>query len=127
MPEMIAAGELAGGFIFGLNLLLTCRFLDMNHNDAFSAMRLDSHRHFLRMKIDGDELTIYPIGLDRVPARNEWKESSPTAVGSKLEPPDRPEFQPRLIEPPIVVRMHRVPPVTSTVDADVVASKDPAG
>jgi hypothetical protein len=50
---------------FGLNLLITCRWFDMNHNDAFSAMRLDSYRHFLRMRFrPNGEIAIFPLGLD---------------------------------------------------------------
>jgi hypothetical protein len=44
----------------------------MHANDAFSAMRLGSYRHFLRLKIKGDELTIYPIGIDKEPRRSVW-------------------------------------------------------
>ena len=40
---------------------------------AFSALRLDSYRHFLRLKIEGDKLTIYPIGIDKSPQRDHWK------------------------------------------------------
>jgi hypothetical protein len=45
------------------------RWWNLNHNDAFSAMRLDSHRNFLRLRIKDDAVTIYPIGLNRVPRR----------------------------------------------------------
>jgi hypothetical protein len=32
-----------------------------NHNDAFSSIRLDSHRNFLRLRIKGDDVSIYPV------------------------------------------------------------------
>jgi hypothetical protein len=66
-------GRWVAGQIFGLSLLITCRHLNMNHNDAFSAMRLDSHRHFLRLRIMGDTVTVFPIKIDKVPDRNQWK------------------------------------------------------
>jgi hypothetical protein len=104
--EMVPSGLLAGGFIFGLNLLITCRWFDMNHNDAFSAMRLDSHRHFLRIRIKDDEVTIFPIGLDQVPKRREWR-SNPDWDGLDPAQPayiaEQP-LRPRLIEDPIIVR-----------------------
>jgi hypothetical protein len=105
---MILVGGLLAGLIFGTNLFLTCKFFDMNHNDAFSAMRLDSFRHFLRLKIVGDQITIFPIGLDRVPTRGEWKDnpqttSDPTA--SYFVPPDN--FKICLIEDPIVISGHQ--------------------
>ncbi|HNP69821.1 MAG TPA: hypothetical protein PKK15_01870, partial [Kouleothrix sp.] len=33
------------------------------------------HRHFLRLRIKGDEATVYPVGLDRSPRRREWREN----------------------------------------------------
>ncbi len=107
--EMIAAGGLVAGTLFGVYLYISSRWLNLNHNDAFSAMRRDSHRHFLRMRIKDDEVTIYPIALDRVPSRDKWrlndkKTGSPAPV--LISDPD---LKPRLIEGPIVVR---VPPRT---------------
>jgi len=101
---MIFGGGLLAGLIFGANLFFTCRFADLSHNDAFSAMRLNSFRHFLRIKIIGDQFMVYPIGIDRIPARNEWIEnpqatSDPTA--SYFGPPEW--FEAKLIEPPIIV------------------------
>jgi len=103
--EMIAVGGVVAGFIFGLFLFLTCRFYGMNSNDAFSAMRLDSHRHFLRLHIEDDTLTVYPIALDRVPERADW-EPNPAAGPTSAAPILRPtsDLRPRLIEPGIVVR-----------------------
>lgn len=49
---------------------------NLNHNDAFSAMRLDSHRNFLRLRIKDDAVMIYPIGLDCVPWRNAWRRNA---------------------------------------------------
>ncbi len=101
--EMIAFGGLAAGALFGLYLYASSRWWNQNHNDAFSAMRLDSHRNFLRMRIRNDEVTIYPIGLDRVPKRHEWRMNttragSPPPVYVPVSP-----LSPRLIESPIVV------------------------
>ena len=100
----IFLGGLVAGTIFGANLFFTCRYANMNHNDAFSAMRLDSYRHFLRIKIVGDQLQIYPLGVDTVPSRHEWIDnpeggSDPSA--SYFLPPKN--FKVRLIEPPIVI------------------------
>jgi hypothetical protein len=99
--EMVPAGGFAAGFIFGANLWITARFCNINHNDAFSAMRRDSHRQFLRLRIQGDTLTIFPIALDRVPQRHEWR-LNPEPGGSVFVPP--PHIRPHLIEPPIVIR-----------------------
>jgi len=104
--EIIPTGLLAGGFIFGLFLLITCRRFNMNHNDAFSAMRLNSYRHFLRLRITDDEVTIFPIGLDQAPKRDEWRINPDWTGQNPAEPAYRPTnpLRPHLIEAPITVR-----------------------
>ena len=63
LVEVGILGGLIGAFLFGLNLLITCRWCTMNDNDAFSALRLDTYRNFLRIRIKGNEVAIYAIGL----------------------------------------------------------------
>jgi hypothetical protein len=102
--EMIFGGGLVAGTLFGLYLYASSRWWNQNHNDAYSAMRLDSHRNFLRMRINKDEVTVYPVGLDKVPKRREWRMNtmrtgSPPPVYVPISP-----LVPRLIEGPVVVR-----------------------
>jgi hypothetical protein len=108
-------GRWAAGHIFGWSLLITCRYLNMNHNDAFSAMKLDSHRHFLRLRIFGDTVTVFPIKIDEVPKRKEWqyvpkqeRQSSPSVFRPASE------MQPQLIEQPIEIRADHAPTTTTT-------------
>src|SRR3954469_21727906 len=101
--EMICIGGVIAGFLFGIYLYVTSRFADMNHNDAFSSMRRDSHRQFLRLRIKDDEVMVYPIALDDVPSRRDWRFNDKDA--SSLSPiyvPTKP-LAPHLIEPPIVI------------------------
>ncbi|MGP9812263.1 metallophosphoesterase [Rhodopseudomonas sp. NSM] len=101
---MSVVGGAVAGFLYGLNLLLTCRYADFNHNDAFSAMRLDCYRNFLRIRLLGDQVTVYPIGLDRVPTRADWIDNPQSAIDPMV-----PYFiaqhglDPHLIESPIVI------------------------
>ncbi|PIK73958.1 hypothetical protein CS379_05225, partial [Methylobacterium frigidaeris] len=86
---------------------------------AFSAMRLDSYRHFLRIKLEGEVLTIYPLGLDRVPTRSEWRQNpngpgGPVPGASMLLPPEGTRMA--LIEDPIVIHAVAVPPVATLVE-----------
>jgi hypothetical protein len=103
-------GRWIAGKIFGWNLLLTCRHLDINHNDAFSALKLDSHRHFLRMRILGDTLTIFPIRLDRVPTRDQWRENPERRTNrfASVFIAD-PAMRPELIEKPFEIRAPYAP------------------
>lgn len=106
---MTLGGGLVAGFIFGLNLFLTCKYADMNHNDAFSAIRLDSYRHFLRLRIIGDQITVFPIGVDSIPRHEQWQPNPDEAPTSPyFLPPDG--FAPKLIEAPIVISGHATAP-----------------
>ena len=109
----VTASGFVGGAIWGLYLLLVSYFLGDHANDAFSAMRLDSYRHFLRLKIDGDQLTVYPVGIDRSPERKDWKKNPEFRANDQ----DTPYFVPkqglgqRFIEDPIVIDASRVAPL----------------
>jgi hypothetical protein len=100
--EVGVPGGIIGGGIFGLNLLVTCRFFKINTNDAFSALRLDTYKNFLRIRIKGNEMTIYPIGLDAVPSRDGWAPNAKGTPGPVLMP--RAPLVPHLIEQPIIIQ-----------------------
>jgi hypothetical protein len=105
-PTKQESQELLGGVIYGLYLWLTARFFDLNQDNAFSAMRLDGRRHFIRMRIVKDSITVYPVKIDEIPHRDRWKMN--TQWGSITNPsvfvPD-PPLEPSLIEEPIVIRV----------------------
>jgi hypothetical protein len=101
---MGVVGGAVAGFIFGINLMLTCRYADINHNDAFSAMRLNSFRNFLRIRILGNQVTAYPIGMNRVPERHEWIDNPESASDPRASYfVSKRKLQPKLLEPAIVV------------------------
>jgi hypothetical protein len=98
--EMGAVGFLVGSTIFGLNMVLTCRWLRMNRNDAFSALRIGRFNNFLRLCIQGDEVQVHTIGLEDVPRRKDWNENPKYKIGYSDEPrwvPTKP-LRPHLIE-----------------------------
>jgi hypothetical protein len=102
--ELVLIGGFAGGAVWGLYLMITCGLFGMHANDAFSAMRLDSYRQFLRMKLTPDSLTIYPIGIDRSPTRDQWEPNPNAGPGKPDEPVYKPKqdaLQPHLIERPV--------------------------
>jgi hypothetical protein len=126
--EIVPLGGLVAGLIFGINLWVTSRFFDLNHNDAFSSMRLDGYRHFLRIRIQGNELRIYPIGLDRVPLRNEWRPAANAgggSAGSRFTPPE--SCKPRLIEDPILIDAAQVAEVAAAVKHPAQQTTSPGG
>lgn len=91
LAEMVPVGFLVGSTLFGLNLLITCRWMRMNRNDAFSALRLGRYNNFLRLRIDGDHVDIFAVGLDDVPGRDDWI-ANPDCPAARNDP-----FQPVFI------------------------------
>jgi hypothetical protein len=97
---MIFGGGIVAGEVWGFYLFATCAFFRRHWNDAFSALRLADYKNFLRMKIEGDVLTIYPIGLRRCPTRLEWRRED-GRENARYVP--RMGLAPELIDGPIVI------------------------
>lgn len=107
-----------GGFIWGIYLTIVSWGWGDQSNDAFSAMRLDSFRHFVRLKIEKDELTIYPIGIDQSPERKDWKFNEFYKSGTQDIPVVVPtkDLEQHLIEAPIVIDVGDVIPLRKIID-----------
>lgn len=60
--------------IMGIYLFVNINYLGLHLNEAFSSLRIQDHKHFLRMHVDEDteDLKVYVIGVDRVPRH--WEE-----------------------------------------------------
>lgn len=106
--EMVVAGGLLGGALMGLYLLLTNRLFRLvgvrgvHANELFSCQHIPHYKHVLRLHVEADGLTIYPIGVPAV------------ETGWSLRPDGRPEDpwfegtgpvvdRAELIEPPVRV------------------------
>jgi hypothetical protein len=80
-------GAIIGPILFGLYLLVASNIFGAHADEAFSALRIQDFKSFLRFRISPDgTLEIFPIGIPRVPRAGE----------------SRAEYL--LIEEPIVVR-----------------------
>jgi hypothetical protein len=99
----VPLGGFVAGTLFGIGMLVNCWKFNMDHNDAFGAMRLGRYRHFLRLKIKDDQLTIYSIGIDNTPSRGQWMVNP--NVDDKRASRIIPKFSmdPKLIDKPIVI------------------------
>lgn len=65
-------GGPVGSFILGLYLFVSIRIFGRHSNEAFSSLRIQDYKQWLRLKIDAaGNLTIFAIALDRVPRR--WR------------------------------------------------------
>lgn len=104
LPVLFLAGWLIGSVVMGVYLLIAVNLFRRHGNEAFSSLRIEDYKQFLRLHIRRDgALVIYPIGLPRVPRR--WRKIRGAGPGEPKFIPDdpHPDTRPRLIEPPIVL------------------------
>ncbi|XXF79099.1 metallophosphoesterase [Myxococcaceae bacterium GXIMD 01537] len=107
MSQLLASGVgifLAGLFVaprvMGLYLLVSLNRFGRHSNEAFSALKIEDWKHFLRLHINREgHLTLYPVGIERVP--RQWKPREGEQTPSLLVPDDARATAPQLIEPPI--------------------------
>ncbi len=102
---MVVLGALVGGSLWGFYWALTGILARMHAEDAFAALRIQNYRNFLRLKLEPDRLTIYPLGVDRIPSRHDWRDA-PTGPAAPAHNPKLVPKKPidiRLIETPIVI------------------------
>jgi Calcineurin-like phosphoesterase len=99
-------GYVLGSLIMGLYLLVSMNVFGRHSNEAFSSLAIPDWKNFLRLHIQQNgDLTIYPIGIRRVPRR--WKARGQGETGPELVPDDPRAPGPELIEPPIVMKKAR--------------------
>ena len=105
---MVLLGAIIGGAIWGLYWVVTGALWRMHSEEAFAALRLKGYKNFLRMKVERDSLTIYPLGVDKLPGVDDWMEpprgqkAAGSTSGAKLVPAK--SIDVRLIEAPIVIQ-----------------------
>jgi hypothetical protein len=108
ISQLLAAGAITfmlggvvGGWILGSYLFVSVQIFGRHSNEAFSSLRIADFKHWIRLKIDrAGRLTIFAIGIDRVPRR--WRTGSRSGVTIDL-PDDLRASKPRLIDQVVVV------------------------
>ncbi len=68
----LAGGYVLGSMLMGLYLTLSVCVFGRHYNEAFSSLQIDGYKNFLRMRLHPGGLTIWAIGLDRVPRDWDW-------------------------------------------------------
>jgi hypothetical protein len=103
---MITLGALFGGSLWGFYWVLTGVFGRMHSEEAFAALRIKNYKSFLRLKFEKDKLTIYPLGIDKMPGPDHWMNAPRGKVNSMPNNPKLIAVKPidvHLIESPIVI------------------------
>jgi Calcineurin-like phosphoesterase len=101
------AGALSGPLLIGIYLWASINIAGRHRNEAFSSLRIEDYKNFLRLHIDEKgNLHIHAIGIDRVPRADEWID---VPGASQHEPkvvpaPGGKGTAPRLIDGPIEMR-----------------------
>jgi len=88
-------GYLVGSIIMGIYLFVSLHIFGRHDNEAFSAMKIEDYKNFVRLHIDSKgKLTIYPIKIDKV--GRDWDDAKNTKRPKQ-------ELKPELIEKPITL------------------------
>jgi Calcineurin-like phosphoesterase len=99
---------LAGSFIFGGYLWSSLNVSGRHSNEAFSALGIQDWKNFLRLHINKEGyLTIYPIGIQRVP--RQWEKIEFKNRESTYKPIDPEATEPCLIERQIIIEPPHIP------------------
>ncbi len=100
---LLAGGWVGGSIVMGLYLLVSLNVFGRHSNEAFSALRIEDFKHFIRLHIDREgHLRIFPVGLTRVPRA--WRPVRGAGpYDAQLEPDDPKATPPASIEPAILV------------------------
>jgi hypothetical protein len=117
-----AVGALLGPLIVAGYLWIADHW-QVNSNELYAACANESYKNFLRLRVNRDGLTVYPVGV-RLPARWRFDQSltanAPTDPQERGEWASRPWFQPttdirpQLIEDPIHIPPKRHVPTTTS-------------
>jgi hypothetical protein len=67
-----ATGGIAAGLVLGLYLLVSINLFGRHNTEAFSSLRIQDYKQWLRLRIDAaGGLTVWSLAIDRVPRR--WR------------------------------------------------------
>jgi hypothetical protein len=116
---ILVLGFIVGSFIMGLYLLVSLNLFGRHGNEAFSSLGIEDWKNFVRLHInENGDLTIYPVGIKRVP-RSWIPRTSATGPEFIPDPKDSRATEPELIEPPIVMRAANTKTGVETTSPDM--------
>ncbi|SDL17534.1 Calcineurin-like phosphoesterase [Catalinimonas alkaloidigena] len=96
---LTVVGGFFGSLLMGLYLLFCTLVLHTHETEAFSSLRDQDHKCFLRLHLTPERLTLYPIKVPCVPRQWEYHPGTRQSWFTPKAP-----LRHELIEPPIVIR-----------------------
>lgn len=108
MMLIFISGWIAGSTIMGIYLFISQYFFGRHNDEAFSALKIQDYKNFLRLHIAADgELTIYPVKIEKCPKKwRERKDKEKDEIRSFLVPENGSGAE--LIEEPIVLKSKKI-------------------
>ena len=99
---VFSLGWIIGSFNMGLYLTVSMNFFGRHDNEAFSALKIQDYKNFLRLHIDEKgTLTIYPVKIEKTSRK--WRERTKGESDNAFIIPLG-GSKPELIEEPIVIK-----------------------
>jgi hypothetical protein len=97
-------GGPAGTFILGVYLFVSIRLFGRHGNEAFSSLRICDYKEWVRLRIRPDgTLTIFAIGIDRVPRR--WRAGARKNPKTGVDEETQVADDPRASKPKVIDRI----------------------
>jgi hypothetical protein len=123
---IFAGGWIVGSTILGFYLFVSLNLFKRHSNEAFSALCIEDWKNFLRIRIeDSGDLTIFPIGLRKVPRK--WVRREDGKSGPGYQPSRKYAIRPTMIEKPITFTFAGIKAAVSATIANEPPPKNPNG
>ena len=98
LPFTFVLGWLVGSIIMGLYLLISLQVFGRHSNEAFSSIKINDYKNFLRLHLTEEGIEIFPIKIKHVSKWQIEKDSSGKKDYGKTD-----GSEPKMIEPPFLV------------------------
>lgn len=118
---IFAGGWLMGSVVMGLYLLVSLNAFGMHSNEAFSSLRLQDWKGFIRMNIaPGGVLRVFFVGIERVPRRWVWRNDE---KGPRFKARDPQASVPSIVDSFEISRLNVLSPFENSRTGDLNASR----
>jgi hypothetical protein len=92
-------GYFIGATIMGIYLIISVVFFRRHGNEAFSSLKIEGYKNFVRMRLDADGLSVWAFGLKDVPTNADWVWTKGKDGRGRYEPaPGAPALLPTVID-----------------------------